>query len=203
LPSRAEHVYVPSLGFVSAAEALCSCRVGLLELIYTRTALRDGEELFGDALVGGRGQIYLYHNRSICDFTGYGRVCALQSEQSRVGDRFLNQSALGAVLGVTLMYQPRLLDILPMYCVFLLMTPSSSGYLLEARRLVLLLSVGAWVVAQSGRERLHPDDIGGLPVDLGDFGHFGLAGSFWLRASFLDSNGSRERSQTSNIRQLY
>jgi|SRR5882672_10025188 len=83
---------------------------------------------------------------------------------------FRDKPILAFLLGATFTYQPPLLDILPMYCIFLLMMPLVIRLLIMNRSiLVLLFSGGTWLCAQFGAGSFVKTIFGNLPINLGHF----------------------------------
>lgn len=75
------------------------------------------------------------------------------------------------LLGASLLYQPGLLDILPMYCGFMLALPLMLGFLRKGHwGRLLALSAGLWLLSQIGlRDHLERWAQTVLPINLGAF----------------------------------
>jgi hypothetical protein len=116
--------------------------------------------------------IYIFH---ICTFLiAFAAMGFLERNQPWGGTWGLRYEHPFAalVLGSALLYQPQyLLDILPMYCVFILVTPALILALRQKHcSIVLSASLAVWILAQAGVTRCLVDWCRQLlPVDLGSF----------------------------------
>jgi len=151
LPTELRTVTDGSIGLFSSAEGFVFLSGILAGYVYIRRLWKGGEAGLKAAAVKRTKTIYAWH---IASFLGCLVVvqatekvlgfCSQNSPQLFYSNPFL---ALG--LGLTLLHQPGLLDLLPMYCVFVMLLP----YVLPAleagrRKWVLAASVGLWAVGQ-------------------------------------------------------
>lgn len=78
------------------------------------------------------------------------------------------------LLGLALLYQPAYLDILPLYCVFILLTPKLISWFVDGKTVrVFAVSIALWLAAQLGTLKLLVSALRTLlPIDLGFFDIF-------------------------------
>lgn len=151
LPTELRRVTDQSLGVFSAAEGFVFLSGLMAGWIYTRRLRRDGPEGLWNAAMARSKSIYLWHVGSflaafLCvQLTGrLLGFCSTTSPRLFVEHPF---TSLG--LGFSLLYQPGLLDLLPMYCAFVLLLPAVLRALEAGKRwLVLGLSTLVWAAVQ-------------------------------------------------------
>ncbi|MGB5064970.1 MAG: OpgC domain-containing protein [Candidatus Competibacter sp.] len=151
-PSPLRSLTNQPLGFVSAAEAFVFVSACLCGLVF-------GHRLHGGGLPEVRGlarrrarQIYTGHVLTLlfC-FAIIGQGLGRLSPFYNMVHPYLEQPAKATASALLLLYQPPLLDILPMYLLFLLLTPFILNMLVRAGfRPVLAASLLLWLTAQSG-----------------------------------------------------
>lgn len=141
-------------GFVSAAEGFVLLSAFLAGRVYLGRGMRQGAVSMTRALWARAGKVYQHHLAllafgasvvlAIGVVRGEGAIISLFQE-------VLRDPLTAAFAAMTLVYQPALFDILPMYIMFLLFTPWVLGH---AQRwgwtLPLALSVLIWLGAQLG-----------------------------------------------------
>ncbi len=154
LPTKANLISNQTFGFVSGAEGfifLAGFMVGQLEY---RREKKGGEIATIRDLAKRTGKIYLYHcGLLLLTFTVFAWVAVTYHRPAILNllSFYLHSPAHAAVAALLLQYRPSLLDILPMYVVFMVITPL-------ARRVahgfgwdpVIYTSLGIWVAAQFG-----------------------------------------------------
>lgn len=151
-PSPAREFTTQPLGFVSAAEAFVFISAFLAGLVFSHKFQTHGELALRQLAYRRTRQIYLAHFVTLlfC-LTVVGRVLGQLPPFHNMVHHYLEQPFQAGLSALLLLYQPPLLDILPMYLVFLFFTPSivksiaQSGWLL-----VLSLSLSIWLAAQFG-----------------------------------------------------
>jgi hypothetical protein len=151
LPTEIRKVTDQSLGLFTAAEGFVFLSGLLAGWVYTRRLRERGSRGLWSAALGRAKAIYTWH---IVSFLG-ALACVLAAEHiwgycSPTAPRLFFESPTAAVgLGLALLYQPGLLDLLPMYCVFVLLLPPVIMALESGRRRTVLgLSAAVWLVAQ-------------------------------------------------------
>jgi len=152
IPSPLHAVTDHPLGFMSAAEGFVFLSGLMAGLVFTRKLLRDGQtELLRACFLRARS-LYVYH------IVSYFTVFLVIGAAILWGDQLppnaplqMLAHPLGALLtGPLLIYQPALLDILPMYCGFILLVPPLIWACERGlRNWVLGLSVALWVLVNA------------------------------------------------------
>ena len=202
LPTKASLISNQTFGFVSGAEGfifLAGFMIGQLEY---RRELKGGEMATIRDLARRTGRIYVYHcGLLLLAFTvlAWGAVNFNRPAIQNLLSFYLQDRAHATVAALLLQYRPSLLDILPMYIVFMIATP-------VARRVahrfgwdpVIYTSVGIWMAAQFGlRHFLYQHfALFGLRVPENSIGAFDLYGwqLLWIVALaigtlYADSSG--------------
>jgi hypothetical protein len=152
LPTEIRRVTDQPLGLFSAAEGFVFLSGLMAGWIYTRRMRRSGPGAVWSAAFARAKSIYLWH---IGGFLATLAVVQLTYHLlgfvSTSSPRLFSENPLAALgLGLTFLYQPGLLDLLPMYCVFVLLLPVVL-VTLEAggRRWVLAVSTLVWATVQA------------------------------------------------------
>lgn len=112
------------VGWVTAAEGFVFLSGLTAGLVYTYKKVQKGDEYI--TVAATKRAWLIYRNHALLVLFCFGVVSLLQYARSYwVSDygNFLEQPALTLSLGLTLLYQPVYLDILPMYAVFMLFVP--------------------------------------------------------------------------------
>ena len=109
-------------GFVSTAEGFVFLSGLVAGLVYTRRAARVSPAELRAHAVRRAGQIYGAHVASfLIGFVGLVVLALATNTMSPTSPAmFFSHPVEAVVMGVTLLYQPGLFDILPMYCGFML-----------------------------------------------------------------------------------
>jgi hypothetical protein len=151
LPTEIRTFTDQSIGIFSAAEGFVFLSGLLAGWVYTRKYRTKGNEGLWAASTGRARSIYRWHVGSLLL-----AFVAVQATEHILGycaptvPRLFFEHPLESLgLGATLLYQPGLLDLLPMYCGFVLLLPTVIKAL-EAGRQTLVLSVSAaiWLAVQ-------------------------------------------------------
>ncbi len=193
LPTKASLISNQTFGFVSGAEGfifLAGFMVGQLQFRREKresrlSALRD--------LARRTARVYGYHGALLLiAFTVFAYIATTFHRQSleNLLSYFFNSPKQAVIAAFLLQYRPSLLDILPMYVVFMALTPLAR---LTARRwswdMVIFSSFAVWAAAQFGLRhfmyaRVH---IFGIIVPEDSTGAFDLYGwqLLWMVALAL------------------
>lgn len=159
-------------GIFSSAEGFVFISGILAGFVYTRRRRRDGPAGLVQAVQRRAGMIYRWHvGAFLLSLLAAQITCWLGGFCSWSNPPlFFDKPWLAALLGSLLLYQPGLLDILPMYCGFVLLLPVVLGALEEGRTwLVLGLSFLGWFAVQW----IPPVDGAPLyPIHVGSFNLF-------------------------------
>jgi hypothetical protein len=171
LPSPLNRYTQESLGFVSAAEGFVFLSGYVAGLTYTRALVQRGAPMVWRRALRRAGQIYGYHLAIFAVVFGLVKLFGVPSGFGAWRPLMELRWLTALLLGASLLCQPKFMDILPMYCMFLVVMPL---LLLCLQRKKLWLFWGcAWVVwalAQCGAWNLLAGGLSGRwPVMLGDF----------------------------------
>jgi hypothetical protein len=142
-----------AFGFVSTAEGFVFLSGLVAGLVYTRRAAgRPAEELRWHAWRRA-GQIYGAHLGSyLIALIGLPALALVTNTISSTSPAlFFTHPAAALLMGATLLYQPGLFDILPMYCGFMLALPLILAALRQGRwGRLFAVSGGLWLLSQAG-----------------------------------------------------
>lgn len=154
LPTRLSELLGQPLGFVSAAEGFVLLSAYMAGLVYSRVARKKGVAAMRLALWRRTRKVYACHSATLLFLFTVVAAVGLQADEPAVKDlmSFYLAHPLTAVgTGLLLIYTPPLLDILPMYIVFMLASPWLLAHALRRGwGGILVLSVVAWGLAQFG-----------------------------------------------------
>jgi hypothetical protein len=181
LPTRASYYTYQPLGFFAAAEGFILVSAVLTGRIYGRLFETEGMKSVVKRLGQRAAKLYTYHLGLLAvAFTVVATIAVKTRQPALQGliDFYLAHHALAVGSSLLLVYCPPLLDILPMYIVFLLLTPP---VLYAARRwgwiYVLAPAVLVWLAAQFGlREAVYTHMVHwtGLHIPPQNLGAFNL-----------------------------
>jgi hypothetical protein len=123
-PSPIREVTTQPLGFVSAAEAFVFISACLCGLVFGRKWGNGGLSELNRLARRRARQIYTGHALTLlfC-FAVIGQLFGHLTPFQNMVYPYLERPVAAAISALLLLYQPPLLDILPMYLVFLLLTP--------------------------------------------------------------------------------
>ena len=152
LPTHFSQYSSHLFGFVSAAEGFVFLSAFLIGKIYMRKMNRSGVESVRESLMQRARQLYSWHLGLILFAFTIATLLALMGGRPALHNmlEFYIQKPVSALLGAPLLlYQPPLLDILPMYVVFIALTPGILAFALRRGWTQLLaLSALLWLFAQ-------------------------------------------------------
>jgi hypothetical protein len=207
IPTSIGSAFGQPFGYVSAAEGFVLLSGFMAGLVFSRRLERHGAPAMRSALQRRAVQIYLCHIALLMFVFSVVAAMGVLLDQPAVINMlgFFFEQPLQALLSSTLLvYRPPLLDILPMYTAFLIVTPLLLGH--GARGgwpLILGLSVTLWLGAQySLGARAYEALTGllGLPVPLDATGSFVLPAwqllwvvGLWLGARHGDADNPLQR----------
>jgi hypothetical protein len=151
LPTEMRAVTDQSLGLFSAAEGFVFLSGLLAGWVYTRKYRRFGAQGLWQAASDRAQSIYRWQLASLL-----GAFVLVQATEHVLGycaptvpRLFFEHPLMALGLGASLLYQPGLLDLLPMYCGFVLLLPMVIKALEAGRqRLVLGVSAAIWLATQ-------------------------------------------------------
>ncbi len=207
LPTRLSELVNQPFGFVSSAEGFVFLSAMLVATLYIHQAAQDSEgmrsKLWKRALV-----IYGYHVIMLTMVFTIVATFAAHTHRAALTNllNFYLAHPVTAIIGsLLLIYCPPLLDILPMYVTFLLLTP----YILNVavRRgwnRILIVSGLVWLLAQFGlRMWMHSlvVHVTGLHIPLQETGAFNLFAwqAIWVLALWLGAKSAVDENPLSKL----
>jgi len=151
LPTELRALTDQSVGVFSAAEGFVFLSGLMAGWVYTRKFRSLGAGGLWSASSERAKSIYRWHVGSVL-----AAFVAVQLTERVLGycspavpRLFFEHPIMSLGLGVSLLYQPGLLDLLPMYCGFVMLLPTVVRALESGRRwLVLAISAGVWLAVQ-------------------------------------------------------
>ena len=133
-----------SLGWLSAAEGFVFLSGLTAGLVYTYKYLEKGKAVITKAARNRAWLIYKYHLLLFLLITGLVFLNSFIRHQASANYSFiLENPPLAAILAPLLLYQPKFLDILPMYAVFVLFIPLIIGQFEKGSYVPVLLTSGS------------------------------------------------------------
>jgi len=157
LPTQFSSPLGQPFGFVSAAEGFVLLSAFMAGLVYSGRAVRGGADEVRSAFVLRAGKVYACQLVLMFFLFTLVALLGLLADEPAINNllSFYREHPLAAVLGaVLLLYAPPLLDILPMYVLFLLVSPVLLLHgLRHGWHAVLAVSVALWFGAQWGLGR--------------------------------------------------
>ncbi|QID17475.1 succinyl transferase OpgC [Nitrogeniibacter mangrovi] len=181
VPTRLTQPMGQPFGFVSAAFGFVFLSALLVGRVHGRRLITAGAAPVRRALWQRAGVVYACHLALLLTLFGILPHTGVVPEKGPLPGMlwYFHADPTAAVLGaVGLLHQPGLLDILPMYVVFLLVSPA---LLIQGARggwpWMLAFSIGLWLAAQFGLGGPAYDRLAsttGIPVPRGALGAFDL-----------------------------
>jgi hypothetical protein len=207
LPTRLSDVVNQPFGFVSSAEGFVFLSAMLVATLYIHQAEEDSEgvrsKLWKRAL-----RIYGYHLIMLTMVFTIVAAFAAHTHRAAIYNllNFYLAHPLTAIIGsLLLIYCPPLLDILPMYVSFLLLTP----YILSVAvrhgwKRILVISGLVWLLAQFGlRTWMHSLVVHatGLHIPLQETGAFNLFAwqAIWVLALWIGAKSTQGENPMSKL----
>lgn len=200
LPTRFADATGQPLGFVSAAEGFVMLSAFMAGMVYTKREQQEGGELMAKAFWQRAFKIYLVQAALLAFlFSVVALIAVFRHEPAARGlmEFYLENPGTAIVNALLLIYSPPLLDILPMYVIFMVLSPM---LLVHGRHYgwtgILALSLVVWFAAQFNIGRAFYDVIAlvfGLKVPFPATGAFEMLGwqflwvlGLWLGARYAD-----------------
>lgn len=126
IPTRFSDPLGQPLGFVSAAEGFVLLSGFVAGMVYTQRRLRAGEAAMREAFRKRAIKLYLCQAALLAFLLGIATLIGVLLHQAAITDLvsfFLERPYTALVSGLMLLYNPPLLDILPMYVIFMIASP--------------------------------------------------------------------------------
>jgi hypothetical protein len=185
LPTRMSDIVNTPFGFVTSADGFVFLSAMLVSQIYLRRAAGDSDNL-RSSLWKRALRLYLYHVFMLVVAFTVVTAIALRHHVALMNllNFYLTHPVVAIIGSLLLLYCPPLLDILPMYVLFLLLTPFILDLALKRGwKPVVLSSFGVWALAQFGLRVLMHDlvvKVTHLPIPLQETGAFDLFSWQWI-----------------------
>lgn len=179
LPTRFADPLGQPFGFVSAAEGFVLLSAYMAGTVYAKRALKQGVPAMRKAFLNRALTIYVCQGVLLLFLFSVIALVGLAIEQGAVKNLmlfFLNDPLTGLWGALLLLYNPPLLDILPLYVLFMLASPWLMAFGLARSWVpVLMGSLTLWFAAQFGLgEWLYDQTLArvGFPIPLKEMGSF-------------------------------
>lgn len=175
LPSVLKEYTYELFGYVSAAEGFVFLSGFVAGLTYTRLCFEQVGAVMRRRALRRARTIYLYHAATFLVLFFTLRACVRDENYWQTWSRLLQMPIWKACLmALTFLYQPKFLDVLPMYTVFVILTPwLVKGFRKGRGGAILGASLMLWTLAQFGLRGAPLSVAGGYPpIYLGDFDVF-------------------------------
>lgn len=155
LPTRFAEWLGQPFGFVSAAEGFVFLSAYLVGVVYGGRALRFGRSEMRKALWRRAGVVYRSHVAMLAFLFTVIAWIGIRSERLAITNLvafYIEQPWTALWTSLVLIYTPPLLDILPMYVLFMAVSPLILPLALRPRGRILLVASSAllWLAAQFG-----------------------------------------------------
>jgi hypothetical protein len=207
LPTRLSDLVNQPFGFVSSAEGFVFLSGMLVATLYIHRAAEDGQgvrsKLWKRAL-----RIYGYHLIMLAMVFTVVAAFAAHTHRTAIYNLlnfYLAHPATAIIGSLLLIYCPPLLDILPMYVTFLLLTPYIlSVAVRQGWNRILIASGFVWLLAQFGlRTWMHAAVVHatGLHIPLQETGAFNLFAwqAIWVLALWLGAKSAQGANPLSRL----
>jgi hypothetical protein len=198
LPTRFSDFVNSPIGYVSSAEGFVFLSALLVGRVYMRLALESGAAL--RATLWKRSlRIYAYHLLMLALAFTVAAAYAVRTHRAALYnllDFYIVHPIVAIVGSVLLLYCPPLLDILPMYVIFLFFTPLVlTSAVKQGWGRILATSMAFWVFAQFGlRDVVHNIIVHAthLPIPLQETGAFNLFAwqAVWISGLWLGAKSA-------------
>ncbi|MDB5930821.1 MAG: putative rane protein [Polaromonas sp.] len=179
LPTRLSSPLGQPFGFVSAAEGFVLLSAYMAGMVYGSLAQKNGIDAMRQAFWRRALKVYACHAATLLFLFTVIAAVGLRIDQPAVKDLmsyYLTHPLPALVAGLLLIYKPALLDILPMYILFMLASPWVLAHGLRRGWTGLLAaSAGLWFLTQLGLRAWVYDasvKLAGLAVPFHETGAF-------------------------------
>ncbi|WP_428415747.1 OpgC domain-containing protein [Methylibium sp.] len=196
LPTRYSDPLGQPFGYVSAAEGFVLLSAFMAGMVYTARERRDGEAVMREAFLKRALKIYCCQAALLLFLFTVIALIGVVAKQDAITNMisfYIEQPLTAFFSGLLLVYSPPLLDILPLYIVFMLVSPVLLLHGLQHGWLgILALSVLLWLLAQFDLGRAVYDGVvalTGLPVPFPQTGAFEIFGwqFLWVMGLWMGS----------------
>lgn len=181
VPTRFSNDFSQPLGFVSAAEGFVFLSGFMASYIFSQRAANHGIRAMVRAFLRRAAKLYACHIAMLAYLFTIIALIGISTDRQAIKNLisfYLQEPLLAVGSSLVLLYNPPLLDILPMYVVFMIASPWLLAIGLRVSWLaVLTTSLTLWVGAQFGLARELYEafrDLTGLKVPFHQTGAFDL-----------------------------
>jgi hypothetical protein len=187
-------------GFVSAAEGFVLLSAYMAGLVYTQRYMKYGLAAMQRAFMRRAMVVYTCQAASLFFLFTIIAILGVSLSQPAVKELiwfYLQHPRTAFVWAMALVYNPPLLDILPIYVLFMLASPWVLTYALRhGWRVILLLSAALWLASQFDLAKYLYEgvvDLTGLPVPFSETGAFETYSwqFLWVLGMWLGSTHAR------------
>jgi hypothetical protein len=186
LPTRISDLVNQPFGFISSAEGFVFLSALLVGRVYMRQATENAGKLRGK-LWKRALRVYAYHVSLLLLAFTFAAAFAVYRHHAALEhllDFYIAHPAVAIVGSLLLIYCPPLLDILPIYVIFLLASPFAFSIAVKRSwRPVILGSTIIWLLAQFGLRAVVQHfvvSVTHLPIPLQQWGAFNLFAWQWV-----------------------
>lgn len=207
-PTRLSDPFGQPFGYVSAAEGFVLLSAYMAGLVYSTTARRKGEAPMKSAFFNRAVKLYACQLALLLfAFTLIAGIALIVREDAVTGllGFYLERPVMAMVSASLLLYNPGLLDILPIYIVFMLLSPIVLLHGMEhGWRGLMALSLLLWLGAQFGLGPALYQALTGwfdMPLQYRDMGAFEtLAWQFlWVLGLWMGASHSEPDAPTTRF----
>lgn len=200
LPTRLSSPLGQPFGFVSAAEGFVLLSAYMAGMVYGRMANQQGIDTMRLAFWRRALKVYACHAATLLFLFTVIAALGLRIDQPAVKDLmsyYLAHPLPALLSGLLLIYKPPLLDILPMYILFMLASPWVLAHALRRGwRRVMAASIGLWLLSLFGLGAWLHDaavKLTGLAVPFQETGAFSVFSwqFLWLLGLWMGASRAR------------
>lgn len=202
VPTRFSGMLGQPFGFVSAAEGFVFLSAFMASLIFSRRASDKGPAAMLKAFLARAGKLYVCHVTMLAFLFTVIALVGIRTDRQAIKNLisfYLQEPVTAIASSLVLVYNPPLLDILPMYVVFMIVSPILLAAGLRWRWLpILALSLILWTGAQFGMAREIYEamrDVTGITVPYHETGAFDLLAwqLIWIAGLWLGAHVAADR----------
>lgn len=211
LPTRLSSPLGQPFGFVSAAEGFVFLSAFMAGLIFSRRAINSGIPAMCKALLLRAIKLYTCHVVMLLYLFTIIAAIGIKTDQQTIKNLisfYLQQPTTALMSSLVLVYNPPLLDILPMYVAFMVLSPWILVIGLRIGWMPVLLASGViWLIAQFGAEKEIYQalrNFAGIKVPFHETGAFDLLAwqLVWISGLWLGARITRTSNAPPNFPSL-
>ena len=202
VPTRFSGLLGQPFGFVSAAEGFVFLSAFMASLIFARRAADKGISAMLKSFIARAGKLYVCHVTMLAFLFTVIALVGISTDRQAIKNLisfYLREPVTAVASSLVLLYNPPLLDILPMYVVFMMISPLLLAAGLRWRWMpMMIVSLILWMGAQFGMAREIYEamrDVTGITVPYHETGAFDLLAwqLIWFAGLWLGAQFAAER----------